>query len=346
MGLAVASRLPEASERASAGSAVLSVRNLRTHFDTPAGTVKAVDDVSFDLGHEDILAIVGESGSGKSVTALSIMKLVPSPPGRYVSGSAVVAGIDLMKLSPRDLVDVRGSTLAMIFQNPRAALNPSFTIRTQLIETLRRHDRHSTGHHEQRMLRMMRSVGFSDPDRVARSYPHQLSGGMCQRIGLALAFACDPAVLIADEPTTALDVVVQARILHLLSRVHRERRLPILLITHDFGVVRAIASRVIVMYAGKIQEAGTVDQILTSPQHPYTRGLIASVPDPERSPTGFYQIRGQPPDLLRLPRGCKFADRCDQVMPVCRSVEADLSSSPSGSSVRCHLFQPAGEQAA
>jgi peptide/nickel transport system ATP-binding protein len=345
-GLAVASRIPETSEEASAGSAVLSVRNLRTHFDTPAGAVKAVDDISFDLGHDDILAIVGESGSGKSVTALSIMKLVPTPPGRYVSGSAVIDGIDLMGLGQRDLVRVRGAKLAMIFQNPRAALSPSFTIRTQLLETLRLHARRSIEDPEQRLLKMLRSVGFSDPQRVAQSYPHQLSGGMCQRIGLALAFACDPAVLIADEPTTALDVLVQAKILHLLARVHRERRLPILIITHDFGVVRAIATRVLVMYAGKIQEAGSVDQILNSPQHPYTRALIASVPDPERMTAGFYQIRGQPPDLLRLPRGCKFADRCDYVMPVCRSVEADMSPSPSGSSVRCHLFPPASQEAA
>ncbi|MDP9137632.1 MAG: ABC transporter ATP-binding protein [Pseudomonadota bacterium] len=343
----MASRVPETSKPASAESALLSVRNLRTHFATPAGTVKAVDDVSFDLGRDDILAIVGESGSGKSVTALSIMKLVPTPPGRYVSGRAIIDGIDLMTLRARDLVGVRGAKLAMIFQNPRAALNPSFTVRAQLVETLRRHDRESSKiQTEQRMLKMMRSVGFSDPERVAQSYPHHLSGGMCQRIGLALAFACDPAVLIADEPTTALDVVVQARILHLLGRVHRERRLPILIITHDFGVVRAIANRVIVMYAGKIQETGSVDQILTSPQHPYTRALIASVPDPERTAAGFYQIRGQPPDLLRLPRGCKFADRCDYVMPICRSVEAGMSPSPSGSSVRCHMFPQAGEQAA
>jgi peptide/nickel transport system ATP-binding protein len=324
---------------------VLSVRNLRTHFDTPAGVVKAVDDVSFDLHRDDILAIVGESGSGKSVTALSIMKLVATPPGRYVSGTAIIDGIDLMALEARDLMRVRGSKLAMIFQNPRAALNPSFTIRTQLLETLRWHDP-ARRQADERLARMLRSVGFSDPERVARSYPHQLSGGMCQRIGLALAFACDPEVLIADEPTTALDVLVQAKILHLLSRIHHQHQLPIILITHDFGVVRAIATRVIVMYAGKIQETGTVDQILTHPQHPYTRALIASVPDPERVTASFYQIRGQPPDLLHLPRGCKFADRCDHVMAVCRGVEPGMSPSPSGSTVRCHLFSGAGQQAA
>ena len=332
------SRLPAAP--------ALSVRNLRTFFDTPAGTVKAVDDVSFDLGPRDILAIVGESGSGKSVTALSIMKLIPSPPGRYVSGSATIDGIDLMSLSPRQLVAMRGRKLAMIFQNPRAALNPSFTIRSQLIETLHRHQPDlNPVEAEQQIMATMRTVGFSDPKRVAASYPHQLSGGMCQRIGIALAFACNPEILIADEPTTALDVVVQARILHLLKRAHEERGLPIICITHDFGMVRAIANRVIVMYAGRIQEAGDVDTVLERPKHPYTQALIASVPDPERATGRFFQVRGQPPDLLRLPRGCKFADRCDQATDLCRSVEPPLLFAADGSGVRCHLY-PASQVSA
>ena len=325
---------------------VLAVRDVRTYFDTPAGQVKAVDGVSFDLGRTDILAIVGESGSGKSVTALSIMKLVSSPPGRYESGSAVMDGIDLMALGPRELAAVRGSKLAMIFQNPRASLNPSFTIRTQIIETIRRHDPGMNGAEADRYMNtLLRNVGFTDVERVGASYPHQLSGGMCQRIGLALAFACHPEVLIADEPTTALDVVVQARILHLLQRAHSERELPIMLITHDFGVVRALANRVIVMYAGKIQEIGDVHEVVDDPQHPYTRALVAAVPDPERMADRFLQICGQPPDLLNLPHGCKFADRCDHVMPVCHAIEPEMRPSPSGSRVRCHLF-PSPEGAA
>jgi peptide/nickel transport system ATP-binding protein len=333
------------SEKAAADTVVLRVRNLRTYFDTPAGQIKAVDDVSFDLNRRDILAIVGESGSGKSATVLSLMKLIPSPPGRYVSGTAQIDDVDVMTLGSRQLVGIRGAKLAMIFQNPRAALNPSFTIRTQLLETLRRHHRRlARAQAEQYILRMMRDVGFADPRRVLESYPHQLSGGMCQRIGLALAFACDPEILIADEPTTALDVVVQAKILHLLSRVHSERELPMIVITHDFGVVRAIASRVVVMYAGKIQEAGEVEQILNRPQHPYTRALIASVPDPERHTARFAQIRGQPPDLLRLPRGCTFADRCDHAMPVCREVEPELLLTAEGACVRCHLYSSEREQ--
>lgn len=343
----MALRESDSAQQVVADSVVLKVRNLRTFFDTPAGQIRAVDDVSFDLDRRDILAIVGESGSGKSVTVLSIMKLVPTPPGRYVSGSATMDDVDLMTLEAHELVRIRGAKLAMIFQNPRAALNPSFTIRTQLLETLRRHDPVlSKAQAEQYLLTLMRNVGFADPNRVARSYPHQLSGGMCQRIGLALAFACKPEVLIADEPTSALDVVVQAKILHLLKRVHEERQLPIIIITHDFGVVRAIANRVVVMYAGKIQETGDVEQILNHPQHPYTKALIASVPDPEQPTERFAQIRGQPPDLLRLPLGCKFADRCDHVMPVCRGVDPEFFVTPGGSHARCHLFAPPREQAA
>jgi peptide/nickel transport system ATP-binding protein len=314
---------------------------LKVYFDTPAGVLKAVDDVSFDLRQDDILAIVGESGSGKSVTALSIMKLVPSPPGRYVGGKAMMGGTDLMTLDAAGLESVRGARIAMIFQNPRAALNPSFAIRTQLVETLRRHNRKlNPAEAEKIMLAMLREVGFADPARVAASYPHQLSGGMCQRIGIALGLACNPRILIADEPTTALDVVVQARILLMLKQIHRDRRLPIILITHDFGVVRALANRVIVMYAGRIQEAGPVDAVLRRPQHPYTKALIQSVPDPTRRVQRLYQVSGQPPDLLYLPSGCKFADRCDSVMDVCHATEPPLFAAPTGARVRCHLLRP------
>lgn len=323
---------------------VLSVTGLRVHFETPAGVIKAVDDICFDLWRDDILAIVGESGSGKSVTALSIMKLVQSPPGRYVGGKAVMSGIDLMALGQSDLESIRGSRIAMIFQNPRAALNPSFTIRTQLVETLRRHHKLAQTAAKHRAIGMLREIGFVDPERVAASYPHQLSGGMCQRIGIALSMACNPEILIADEPTTALDVVVQAKILMMLKRVHRERRLPIILITHDFGVVRALANRVIVMYAGRIQEAGPVDVVLRHPQHPYTRALIQSVPDPTARLERLYQVRGQPPDLLSLPRGCKFVNRCDFAMEVCRRTEPVLLDALYGAKVRCHLASTNGAE--
>ena len=322
-----------------ANDAALSVRNLRTYFYTPAGVVKAVDDVSFDLSRSDILAIVGESGCGKSVTGLSIMKLIPVPPGRYVAGTVALDGTDLMPLNDHQMQSFRGQRVAMIFQNPRASLNPSFTVRAQMIETLRRHDASlSKSQAEDHLIAMLREAGFPDPERVAASYPHQLSGGMCQRVSFALSMACKPDILIADEPTTALDVLVQATILLLLKRAHEERGLAIILITHDFGVVRAMATRVIVMYAGKIQEQGPAETVLANAQHPYTKALIESVPNPDEPKQRLYQIPGQPPDLSRLPQGCRFAERCSSVMPVCRSRDPQLLPTPSGSLARCHLF--------
>jgi len=323
---------------------VLSVMNLKTYFDTPAGVVKAVDDVSFELRRTDILAIVGESGSGKSVTAQSIMKLVAVPPGRHAGGRIELDSLDLLSLNEKALERVRGERISMIFQNPRAALNPSFTVAAQMVETLRHHDRSlSKGEAAKRAVTLLRAVDFPDPERVAASYPHQMSGGMCQRVGVALCMACEPEILIADEPTTALDVLVQATILLLLKRAHVERGLPIILITHDFGVVRALATRVIVMYAGKTQESGPVEAVLSYPQHPYTRALIDSVPKPDEVDRHLYQIDGQPPDLSRLPSGCSFADRCEFAMARCRTTIPELHRSPTGSTVRCHLFDDASE---
>ena len=330
-----------------ADDAALSVHNLKTYFYTPSGVVKAVDDVSFELSRSDILAIVGESGCGKSVTGLSIMKLIPVPPGRYVDGSVMLDGTDLMTLNDHQMQSFRGQRVAMIFQNPRASLNPAFTVRAQMIETLRRHDASlSKSRAEDELVAMLREAGFPDPERVAASYPHQLSGGMCQRVSFALSMACKPDILIADEPTTALDVLVQATILLLLKRAHQEQGLAIVLITHDFGVVRAMASRVIVMYAGKVQEQGPAETVLANAQHPYTKALIDSVPNPDEPKQRLYQIPGQPPDLSRLPKGCSFAERCSSVMPVCRSRDPQLLPTPSGSLARCHLFASELEQQA
>ena len=332
---------PDRNETRSAPP-LLSVENLKTYFDTPAGVVKAVDDVSFHLRRSEILAIVGESGSGKSVTAQSIMKLVASPPGRYAGGRVTMDGVDLMSEKEAALGAVRGKRISMIFQNPRAALNPSFRVATTMVETLRRHDpalsRAAAG---ERALALLRAVDFRDPERIAASFPHQMSGGMCQRVGVALSMACEPEVLIADEPTTALDVVVQATILLLLKRAHREQGLSIILITHDFGVVRALATRVVVMYAGKVQEEGPADTVLRRPQHPYTKALIASVPDPRRTDGRLQWIGGQPPDLARPFPGCRFADRCGVAMPRCRTDPPAMHAAPTGSAVRCHLFEPA-----
>ena len=327
--------------RGSEPEVVLSVRNLRTWFDTPGGVVKAVDDVSFELRRGDVLAIVGESGSGKSVTAQSIMKLVARPPGRYAGGAVHMDGEDLLSLDERALEEIRGNRISMIFQSPRAALNPSFTVSTQMVETLRRHDPGLSKEEARRQaLALLRAVDFPDPARVAASYPHQMSGGMCQRVGIALSLACDPRVLIADEPTTALDVLVQSTILLLLKRTYLAKGIPILLITHDFGVVRALATRVIVMYAGKIQEEGPVDSVLSEPQHPYTRVLIDSVPKAEHAERRLFQIEGQPPNLSRLPPGCSFAERCSFATATCHAEEPALRRSANGSLVRCHLVAP------
>lgn len=318
---------------------LLQVDGLTTHFKTPAGVVKATDDVSFDLHDDEILAIVGESGSGKSVTALSLMKLVPEPPGEYVAGRIVVDGSSVLEATDGELEHIRGEKISMIFQNPRAALNPSLTILNQMCETIWRHDhavskKDATDH----AYAGLRAVGVPAPADVARSYPHQISGGMCQRVGLALALACQPKVLIADEPTTQLDAHVQAKILLTLKRAHRDKRIPIILITHDFGVVKAMSTRIIVMYAGKIQEEGPAALVLSQPQHPYTKALIESVPRPDQDVARLYQIPGQPPNLANLPRGCSFQDRCPAVMSRCREESPSFLQTPVGSRARCHLF--------
>ena len=323
---------------------ILSVRDLKTWFYTPAGVVRAVDGVSFEVSDGDILAMVGESGSGKTVTALSILKLVATPPARYVEGQVLIDGSDVLTLGPRDLEDVRGGKIGMIFQNPRGALDPSFTVRSQLVESVRRHhpgtaaaDAVSTA------AAALLEVGFTDTDRVLASYPHQLSGGMCQRVGLAMALACRPRLLIADEPTTALDVGVQAKILLLLKRKNRDLHLPLIVITHDFGVVRAIATRVIVMYAGLIQEEGPVDAVLEVPLHPYTMALVRSVPDPDAAEGELQAIPGEAPDLIAVPPGCRFAPRCERAFGRCRTELPPLHRMPDGRRVRCHLVDPAND---
>lgn len=324
---------------------VLSVSNLTTHFNTPAGVVRATDDVSFDLAADEVLAIVGESGSGKSVTALSLMKLVQVPPGEYVGGSITVDGLNVLDADKKELEKIRGEKISMIFQNPRAALNPSLTVLSQMIETVKRHSPNvATRDARKRAYDLMRSVGVAEPERIASSYPHQISGGMCQRVGLALALSCNPKVLIADEPTTQLDAHVQAKILLTLKRTHTENRIPIILITHDFGVVRAMATRIIVMYAGKIQEEGPASLVLNKPQHPYTKALIASVPRLDQHVERLYQIPGQPPNLAKLPKGCSFQDRCPDVHALCRESTPGLLDTAVGSCARCHLFGQSRKQ--
>lgn len=289
---------------------LLSVRNLQVHFKLGDGWVRAVDEVSFDLAPGEVLGVVGESGCGKSVTGLSIMGLVPQPPGR-VTGEVVFGGENLLGLPERRMREIRGGQIAMIFQDPLSSLNPVLTIGFQVAEAIALHQRVPMKVAWERAVQMLGRVQIPDPEVRAHSYPHQISGGQRQRVMIAMAFACDPEVVIADEPTTALDVTVQRQVLDLMLELRRERGTSIILITHDLGVVAETADRVLVMYAGRVVETGTVYEIFDDPRHPYTRALLASVPRldgdrMERLPA----IGGQPPDLLSMPEGCPFQPRC------------------------------------
>jgi oligopeptide/dipeptide ABC transporter ATP-binding protein len=296
--------------------ALLSVRHLTTAFDTERGVLKAVDDVSFDVPRGTTVAVVGESGCGKSVTALSIMRLIASPPGKISGGSLIFQGQNLLELGEKDMRAVRGAKISMIFQEPMTSLNPVYTVGSQIVEAIRIHERTSRRAARDRAVQMLRLVGIPSPEERVDAYPHQLSGGMRQRVMIAMALSCDPSLLIADEPTTALDVTIQAQILDLLRKLQAELGMSILFITHDLGVVAEFAKSVVVMYAGRVVETGSVEALFADPRHPYTRGLLGSVPPlgvsraaagrPHRLPT----IEGMVPDLLALSEGCRFADRC------------------------------------
>ncbi len=305
---------------------VLQIENLSTYFFTRAGLVKAVDAVSFDVHRGETLAIVGESGCGKSVTALSIMRLVPYPPGRIVSGSVKLDGQDLLQLGDAALRDMRGNRLSMIFQEPMTSLNPVQTIGRQVREVLRLHQSMSMAEADGRAIEMLKLVQIPDAERRAREYPHQMSGGMRQRVMIAMALACEPDLLIADEPTTALDVTIQAQILSLISELQRKLGTAVLLITHDLGVVAETAQRVIVMYAGRKVEEAAVGDLFAEPLHPYTRGLMGSIPHLPQQGGGhdseqqrLSEIEGTVPALSDLPSGCAFAPRCPLADTRCRA---------------------------
>jgi oligopeptide transport system ATP-binding protein len=315
---------------------LLSVRNLSTEFRTERGTVKAVDDVSFDLAAGETLAIVGESGSGKSVTAMSMLRLIPTPPGRISSGEVVFNGVDLLKLDDRDIRDIRGNRIAMIFQEPMSSLNPSLTVGLQIAEPINIHRKTPWAAAMAKAVELLAKVRISDGKSRLSSYPHQYSGGMRQRVMIAMALACQPQLIIADEPTTALDVTVQAQILALLKELTREANSAMILITHDLGVVARYADRVVVMYGGRIVEAAPARDLYKHPRHPYTRGLMASVPrldgDTERP---LVPIDGQPPDLAALPPGCAFAPRCRYAQDICRAERPPLVESKPGHYSAC-----------
>ena len=303
---------------APAREVVLEVSNLCTYFSTRWGAVKAVDGVSFELRRGETLGIVGESGCGKSVTMLSLMRLVPSPPGQIVSGRILLEGDDLLQLSESEMSKVRGSRIALIIQDPMTSLNPVFSIGSQVTEAIRIHQNIPKRSVLEQVLDVLRKVNIPAAESRIKDYPHQLSGGMRQRVVGAIGISCEPAVLIADEPTTSLDVTIQAQYLKLLKDLQRQSNLSLIFITHDFGVVAKMCDRVAVMYAGRIVETGDVRAIFNHPSHPYTAALLASVPKLEEDVARLYAIDGQPPALHNLPPGCPFADRCPYVMERCR----------------------------
>ena len=317
---------------------LLEVRNLKTYFDTEAGVVKAVDGVSFHITRGETLAVVGESGSGKSVMSLSIMQL--AQPGRFAGGQILLQGQDLLKKTEREMRRIRGNDVSMIFQEPMTSLNPVFTIGDQIAETISLHQRQSRSRAMRLAIEMLELVGIPEPARRATTYPHQMSGGMRQRAMIAMALSCGPKLLIADEPTTALDVTIQAQILDLMRKLQNDIGMSILFITHDLGVVAEVADRVVVMYAGQAVEEASVEAIFARPRMPYTIGLLESVPRVDRIAARQERLRGIPgnvPDSLALPQGCPFHPRCDAVLDVCRTTPPPLVELPGGRTSLCHV---------
>ena len=310
--------MPKMMDESTRGN-LLSVKDLRVHFHSEDGTVKAVDGISFEVRQGETLGVVGESGSGKTVANLSLMRLIPEPPGKIVSGSVNLHGRDVLQLSPRELRRLRGRQMAMIFQDPMTSLNPFMRVSKQLIEVTQLHLGHTKEQARAHAIRMLEQVGISDAAERMDGYPHEFSGGMRQRVMIAMALSCQPELLIADEPTTALDVTIQAQILDLIKQMKAQTGTSVILITHDLGVVAGMTDYVIVMYAGKIFEQAPTAELFARPGNPYTRGLLRSVPDPATAQGQLYQIPGQPPDLAQLPHGCPFAERCDRAQDLCRN---------------------------
>ncbi len=297
---------------------ILTVNDLKTYFQTEDGVVKAVDGITFTLEKGETLGIVGESGSGKSVTNLSIMRLIPEPPGKIVNGDIVFDGIEVRSLSIDDVRKIRGKRIAMIFQDPMTSLNPFLKISTQLMEVTRLHLGHTKQEAYQHAIKMLKTVGIPDAESRVDGYPHEFSGGMRQRVMIAMALSCEPELLIADEPTTALDVTIQAQILELIKNLRTELGTSVILITHDLGVVAGMTDKIIVMYAGKVFEQAPTAELFATSANPYTKGLLKSVPDPAHEQGAeLYQIPGLPPDVAHLPPGCPFAPRCNWVQEIC-----------------------------
>ena len=318
---------------------VLEVKNLKTVFFTNSGLFKAVDDVSFTVKRGETLAIVGESGCGKSVTALSLMRLVPDPPGRIVGGSVTLEGTDLLTLDEAEMRAVRGNRISMIFQEPMTSLNPVLTVGRQIAETVRLHQKGSRAEAMARAVEMLRLVQIPEPERRAKEYPHQLSGGMRQRVMIALALACNPEVLIADEPTTALDVTIQAQIIDLIKRLQKDLGMGVVMITHDLGVVAESCDEVAVMYAGRKVEEAEVQDLFDRPLHPYTRALMASMPSMNTRSPRLTEIPGLVPSPLEPRRGCAFAARCSLANPRCSAEIPGLTAQGNGHRVACFAVE-------
>ena len=317
---------------------ILRVRNLRTQFHTSAGVVQAVDGVDLTLRQGTVLGLVGESGSGKTVTALSVMRLIPQPPGRIVSGEALFNGDDLMVLKETEMRKIRGKRIAMIFQEPMTSLNPVFTIGNQISEMLRLHLKMNRKEAWARTVELLERVGIPSADQRVKEYPHQLSGGMRQRVMIAMAISCNPEIIFADEPTTALDVTIQAQILALLEQLQNRLGMAMLLISHDLGIIAEVAHEVAIMYAGRIVEEAGTTELFANPQHPYTQGLLASLPRFDRAGSRqkrLTAIPGTVPDLTELPSGCTFTPRCGVAIPHCSLEEPPLKEIRPGHRVRC-----------
>lgn len=326
---------------ASDNNFLLKIRNLHTYFFTDEGVAKAVDGVDIELEEKGTLGLVGESGCGKSVTALSIMRLIPDPPGKIVQGEVIFGGVNLLSLTEGEMRKVRGRSISMIFQEPMTSLNPVFQIGDQISEVLRLHEGVSKKEAWNRSIEMLRMVGIPSPERRVAEYPHQLSGGMRQRAMIAMALACRPKLMIADEPTTALDVTIQAQILELINRLQKETGMSVILITHNLGVIAETAQKVAVMYAGRIVEYAPVRSLFLTPRHPYTQGLLKSIPRLDEGQARKQRLEAIPglvPSLLDLPPGCKFSNRCKYVMDKCQE-EPKLKEIDPGHLVRCWLYE-------
>lgn len=324
------------------GQPLLDVKNLKTYFFTEDGVVKAVDGVDFTVNRGEVLGLVGESGCGKSVTSLSIMRLVGIP-GKIMDGEVVLDGRDLLKLNEAEMVDMRGNRMSMIFQQPQTSLNPVFKVGDQVAEVFQIHQNMPKEESWERAVDLLRLVGIPDPERKAHAFPHEMSGGQAQRVMIAMALALNPQLLIADEPTTALDVTIQAQILDLMRDLRSRMDTAVILITHDLGVIAELADRVAIMYAGRIVEQTDVKTIFAKPLHPYTQGLIASIPVLGKITNRLDTIPGSVPNLINLPEGCKFASRCryrvEHKLTICTEVEPDLMEIQTRHTVRCWLYQ-------